>query len=126
VDKHARIILLRVAEPVTTLIAGGSEALDMAEVAEKQAKADAQDYLDKIASGMQKKGFRVDTIVTNGVPADEILGYAEKNKIDLIIMSTHGRSGISRWFYGSDAEKVIRHATTPVLISPPHGARRRR
>jgi nucleotide-binding universal stress UspA family protein len=126
VDSHTRIIVLRVTEPVTALIAGGSDALDMAAIADKEAKVDAQAYLDKIASGLQKKGFHVDTMVTNGDPADDILDYAEKNKVDLIIMSTHGRSGISRLFYGSDAEKVIRHATVPVLISPPHGARRRR
>jgi nucleotide-binding universal stress UspA family protein len=65
----------------------------------------------------------IETVVTDGRPADEILNYATDNKVDLIIMSTHGRSGVSRWFFGSVAEKVIRHATVPVLISPPRGTR---
>ena len=48
--------------------------------------------------------------------AETILDYAENNKVDLIIMSTHGRSGPSRWAFGSVAEKVVRHAPCPVLV----------
>jgi nucleotide-binding universal stress UspA family protein len=117
------IILLRVAETPVALIAGGPDGLEMAAKAKEQAKVDANNYLTKIANHLKKKKMNVETIITDGIPADDILNYATENEVDLIIMSTHGRSGISRWFSGSVAEKVIRHSTVPVLISPPHGTR---
>jgi nucleotide-binding universal stress UspA family protein len=126
INDDSGIILLRVVEPMTALIAGGSYALELAAEAKKQAKADAEAYLTKIATSLKKKGMRTETLVTEGVPADDILDYVAENKVDLVIMSTHGRSGISRWFAGSVAEKVIRHSTVPVLIAPPHGARTKR
>ena len=122
-DNSPGIILLRVVEPLAALVAGGSYALDIAAEAKEQAEVDAQEYLTKIADGLKKKGMSIETVVTDGDPADVILSYAAENKVGLIIMSTHGRSGMSRWFFGSVAEKVLRHSTVPVLISPPLGTR---
>ncbi len=51
-----------------------------------------------------------------GNEAQRILEHAEGGDIDLIAMSTHGRSGVSRWLLGSVAEKVIRHANKPILL----------
>jgi nucleotide-binding universal stress UspA family protein len=51
------------------------------------------------------------------------LEYAAKNHVDLIIMTSHGRSGISRWLFGSVAERVSQHSTIPVLIVAPAGCR---
>ena len=120
-DVH--VILLEVVEPPTTLYAGGPGAISAAQESQQQAEATAAAYLGKIASRLKKKKLSVKTAVVVGIPADVILDYAHQKRVDLIIMSTHGRSGISRWFFGSVAEKVTRHATTPVLISPPHGSR---
>ena len=53
--------------------------------------------------------------------AEIILDFAEKNKMQLIIMSTHGRSGISRWAMGSVADRVVNHSKTPVLTITPTG-----
>ena len=53
----------------------------------------------------------------------KILEYAQNNNIDLIIISTHGRSGISRWAFGSVADKVVRTSTVPVLTVTPTGCR---
>jgi nucleotide-binding universal stress UspA family protein len=117
------VVLLRVVEPVTVLYAGGPEATVTTQRAQKQLEADAADYLNKLKSRLKRKGLSVETAVIVGIPADVILDYANQHKVNLIIMSTHGRSGISRWFFGSVAERVIRHATVPVLISPPRGTR---
>jgi nucleotide-binding universal stress UspA family protein len=117
------LILLRVVEPITNLYAGGYYAFELAAKAKKEAKTDAHKYLEKIANKLRQKGIDIETVVTDGVPADDILDYVAKHKVDLIIMSTHGRSGISRWFAGSVAEKVIRHSTVPVLITPPPSTR---
>ena len=54
--------------------------------------------------------------VTVGYPAEEILGYAESNAVDLILMATHGRSGIGRWAMGSVADKVLRVSRVPVWL----------
>ena len=75
---------------------------------------------DKIRADAQKnsgnKGIKVRGELLTGVPADEIIHFARKNGIDLILMATHGRSGLSRWAMGSVAYKVLREANVPVLM----------
>ncbi len=94
---------------------------------ESEIKQDAQKYLDKVADNLKKIGVQVQTAVIiseldKGV-AETILDYAQNNEIDLIVMSTHGRSGISRFAFGSVADKVVRHANIPVLTIAPPGCR---
>lgn len=60
--------------------------------------------------------IKVESAIPVGSPAEEIIDYADRNNIDLIIMVTHGRSGIGRWALGSVAEKVVRAGNTPVLL----------
>jgi len=83
-------------------------------------KAEAEDYISRIVQKLVKEGIAARGEVVNGRAAESILDYAEKNNVDLIIMSTHGRSGASRWAFGSVADKVVRSSVIPVLsISPP-------
>jgi nucleotide-binding universal stress UspA family protein len=65
----------------------------------------------------------VATRVTDGYVAEAILDYAEQNKIDLIAMSTHGRSGVRRMLLGSTADRVVHGAKMPVLLVRPEEAR---
>jgi len=51
-----------------------------------------------------------------GLPGETIIDYARRHPIDLIVMATHGRSGLQRWVYGSVADKVLRGADLPVLL----------
>jgi nucleotide-binding universal stress UspA family protein len=87
----------------------------------------AQAYLARAADSLKKVGIPVQTVVIpakTGVGAAEgILDYAENNEVDLIIMSTHGRSGVSRWAMGSVADKVVRHAKVPVMTVVSAGCR---
>jgi nucleotide-binding universal stress UspA family protein len=80
---------------------------------ETEATGAAADYLKKIVSksGLKKKASAK---IVVGKAADTIIDYASKNKMDLIVMATHGRSGVSRWFYGSVADKIVHEARTPV------------
>jgi nucleotide-binding universal stress UspA family protein len=55
-----------------------------------------------------------------GRVAETIIDYANRHSVDLIIMATHGRSGLSRWAYGSVADKVLRGADVPVLLVRAH------
>jgi nucleotide-binding universal stress UspA family protein len=87
--------------------------------ANKQIRQNAENYLDSKAGDLTKAGLIVKTVVIQSDSekgaADIIIDYAKANKVDLIVMSTHGRSGISRWTLGSVTDKVIRHAGVPVL-----------
>ncbi len=78
---------------------------------------EALDYLNGIAERLREEGVRVSAdAVERDVVAEAIVEYAETHDIDLIVMTTHGRSGISRLIFGSVAESVVRHAPCPVLL----------
>jgi len=77
---------------------------------------EAEEYLKGLGNHLRAKGLDVDTHVRYGDDAEEILDHAVQKEIDLIAMSTHGRNGIKRFFLGSVAEKVLRHATKPVFL----------
>lgn len=82
---------------------------------ESEAKSAAGNYLKKLISRSALKGKATAKVVIGKV-AETIADYASRNKMDLIVMSTHGRSGVSRWFYGSVADKVVHEAKTPVWL----------
>jgi nucleotide-binding universal stress UspA family protein len=77
----------------------------------------------RINEELEKRRVRADELGADahgesveGVPWLEIVRYAQRNKVDLIVMSTHGRTGLSHAFIGSVAERVVRHAPCPVLV----------
>jgi nucleotide-binding universal stress UspA family protein len=76
----------------------------------------AQRYLGRIAKKLETKGIKVRTEVLFWPPAEAIASYAEDNGADIIVMSSHGHSGPSRWAHGSVADKVLRASHVPVLI----------
>ena len=76
----------------------------------------AQKYLDKIAKTLEAKGIKVRTEVLMGKPAEEIIIYAHGAGCGLIVMASHGRSGINRWAHGSVADRVFRAAAIPILM----------
>ncbi len=76
----------------------------------------AESYLDRIADKLESKGLKVHTEVLFWPPAEAIASYAKQNGADIIVMSSHGRSGVSRWAYGSVADKVLRTSCVPVLM----------
>jgi len=97
-------------------IYGSPELVTPLIVDEKQ-KESAEKYLSTLAEGLRQRGFKVTTIVRTGQQvAVEIIDFAKESGVDLIIMSTHGRSGISRWVLGSIAHKVLIRAEAPTLL----------
>jgi nucleotide-binding universal stress UspA family protein len=76
-----------------------------------------EEYLAAVAGRIAGR-VTVETLKTRGEPGNEIVRLAERRRADLIAMSTHGRSGIGRWLYGSVAEHVLLHARVPVLLVP--------
>lgn len=73
-------------------------------------------YIDVNAKSLKTKGIKVSAAVAYGDVAEEIIEYANKNKVDLIVISTHGYSGIKRWILGSVTQKVLYGTCTPVLL----------
>ncbi len=76
----------------------------------------AEEYLKKIEDQLNAKGFKADSHVRYGDEAEEILDHASQKDVDLIAMTTHGRSGIKRFLLGSVAEKILRHSAKPVFL----------
>lgn len=80
----------------------------------------AKEYLAGVEARLKDAGLKVNTEVADGIPAQEIIDYANSIPGSLIAMATHGRSGLGRWAYGSVAEKVLSGASRPViLVRPP-------
>ena len=118
------IVLVRIVEPVHLPAGTASDGMSIytrqdAEKAREQDdsrnKIEAEEYLKQISG---KIGYvsNLQTEVIMGRAAESITEYAEKNSVDLIIMATHGRSGVSRWVFGSTADKVMRSSSVPVLL----------
>jgi nucleotide-binding universal stress UspA family protein len=64
----------------------------------------------------EMRGFKdIEHIVMKGVPYEEIAKFADENQVDLIVLATHGRTGLDRLLFGSTAEQVVRYAPCPVL-----------
>jgi nucleotide-binding universal stress UspA family protein len=78
-----------------------------------------QKYLDTMVNKYRGQGIDLQSVIGTGDAGNEIVNYADKNKIDLIVITTHGRSGLGKMFLGSVASKVISLATVPVLVIPP-------
>lgn len=115
-----RITLLRAVPPIftTSVDYSGLMATTTADAMETL-EAEARDYLDRIAAEFRAEGYTVGMEISNLPPADAILDYAESQNIDLIALATHGRSGISRFVFGSVTQKVIQAAPVPVLVIRP-------
>ena len=75
-----------------------------------------ENYINDVARDLCTDNVKASPVIQYGRPAEEILTYVVKNNIDLIVMATHGRGGITRWWMGSVAEKIICTALIPVLI----------
>jgi len=105
----ARIILLRVCR---AHVFPGQDPTK----AEVEVIREAEKYLNEIAQRLTAKDLDAEIHVRYGDVAEEILSHSKRNEIDLISMSTHGRSGLGRWLLGSVAEKIVRHSEKPVLL----------
>jgi nucleotide-binding universal stress UspA family protein len=117
--KAREVIVLRVVEPLrddeTVLLTEIDE--DVIPKLEAKKKEAATDYVFSIAERLGKEGLPARGEVIFGKPDEEIISYAEKNKLDLIVMSTHGRNGTSKWAFGSVADRVAHYSKVPVMFA---------
>ena len=97
-------------------IYGSPELVTPLIIDEKQKEA-TQQYLTNLAEEMKSRGHKVSAMVRTGQQvAVEIIDFAKERGVDLIVMCTHGRSGITRWVLGSVTHKVLTRAETPILL----------
>jgi nucleotide-binding universal stress UspA family protein len=81
--------------------------------------ASARAYLEPIGERLRKAGLSVRSVVAQGVADSEILGFAHRENVDILVMSTHGRSGLSKLLMGSVAQKVMVTTKRPVMLVKP-------
>lgn len=82
-------------------------------------EAEAKRTLVPVAERLQAAGIAAEVLVMFGKPADNILQAADSEKVDLIIMSTHGEGGASPWAFGPTTDRVSRRASVPVMLVRP-------
>ncbi len=113
------VTFIRVVEPLKLAYTIGAEGM----IPEKQwqeiirdRKPAADRYIKKLLSRMKYDKVAVKGEILEGPAAESLADYATKKGVDLIIISTHGRSGVSRWVWGSVADRILRSACVPVLM----------
>lgn len=118
------ITFIRVIEEAKIPTVGGDAVISTEEwkKLDLDRRIEAEDYLKKLVGRLAFEGVNIKCVAlpTGGVP-EMIIQYASDNKTDLIVMATHGRSGISRVVWGSVAYQLLRSVYIPVLMIRPQG-----
>ena len=113
---RAQLIIAHVMTPPSLALAGeGYVPPRLYEELEASARADAQKRLGALAARARKAGVRATRLVLEGVPHERMARAARSKKVDLIVIGTHGRTGLARFFLGSVAARLIARAPCPVL-----------
>jgi nucleotide-binding universal stress UspA family protein len=111
------VVFVRVVRPAAVIYGGdyvvNPEMLRETESADISA---AKDYLDQVINRFKHEGVTLHSEVLVGRVADSLADFNEKNNFDLVLIATHGRSGVNRWVRGSVADKVLRASNIPVLM----------
>ncbi len=116
----ATIICLHVVEPIVPAVgySGLAEPMPIADISE-QLEDSAEREFPQLTECDDFNGLEVEDEIVHGDPAAEIVRVADEREVDLIVVSSHGRTGLGRIIFGSTAEAVVRHAICPVLVVKP-------
>lgn len=113
---EAELILARVLAVAPDLVVAGPRGMVFHDQADAARQA-AQIYLDRIWGRLRGHHVSARSVVLEAHPvAEALVNLARREKVDLIVMSTHSRSEVSRWLYGSVATKVLQHAPCPIFL----------
>ncbi len=114
------VVLVSVVEPNAPFVIASQSAgmipVDETRSIEALQKTAMENYLRKIQSRLSKAGLNVSTRILSGKTADSLINFATENNVDMVVISSHGRSGISRWVWGSVADRLLRSLCVPVTI----------
>jgi nucleotide-binding universal stress UspA family protein len=117
-SEGAEIILLRI--PMIPAMEFFAREPSIALKIQQDEEALAKKYLNTKLNELKKEQIQASTIMLEGSVPDTILGIAEETHSDMIVMSTHGRTGLQRWLMGSVADRVVHHAHIPVMLIHPN------
>jgi nucleotide-binding universal stress UspA family protein len=116
----SEITVLQVLTPVSPSYYGSNVDVTIVADIENSARVNANTYIHQTLALLEDRGLKAKAALEEGMSVPEvILTYAEKNQIDLIAMSTHGRSGLGRWLMGSVADRVVNTCNVPILLVRP-------
>jgi nucleotide-binding universal stress UspA family protein len=122
---EAEVILSQMVAQAYHVYAGGGGGVTEIPYTDEEMqplKTSAEDYLKRVADGLLEKGITTNTQVRVGSVAEEIIKLADEIGANLVAMSTHGRSGITRWAFGSITDRILRSGNTPVMVIRAPGA----
>ena len=111
---NMELLLVYVIRPIAPQAVEGTTRFTVYDI-EARLK-EAREYLTGVAADLQRQGVRVSIDARRGEPVAEIVAAAHESRADIIAMTTHGRSGLSRLMFGSVAGAVLRQAEVPVLL----------
>src|SRR5262245_3689491 len=111
----AALLLAHVLTPVAPIVGDGYVSPQLYADIEASAKAEAQKRLGMLIAKARKAGVRAKVLLLEGVPHEQITRAACSKRVDVVVLGTHGRTGLARFFLGSVASRVIASATVPVL-----------
>jgi nucleotide-binding universal stress UspA family protein len=112
---HADMTILHVLVPITPLVPEQYIAGTTLDKLNADSRQWAQEQVAKLTARAKKGGIRAIGLTTTGDPAEHIVRAARAKRADLIVLGTHGRTGLNRFFVGSVAQRVIASATCPVV-----------
>ena len=112
---RAKVVLLAVIEPPTTIVAPDSVHIPSQEMIEEYQR-EVEGYLAEKQAQFHEKGIDAVVRIIYGRVVDEIINTAEREQADLIAMTSHGRTGLARVFYGSVAAGVLHRIDRPLLL----------
>jgi universal stress protein A len=116
---NAKLHVLNVLEKTPPILAIRSLDLSREKIIES-IDADAQAHIDECIKKIRKiKEVEIVPVIRKGIDYEEIIKYSKEKRIDIIVIATHGRTGILHTLLGSVAEKVIRYSKIPVLVTTP-------
>jgi universal stress protein A len=114
-QEGAELLIVHVMVPPAPFVGNGYVSPKTYEDLEAAARKSAETQLKAVLARAKKAGARARAILTEGIPVEQIVRAAKGKRADLIVIGTHGRTGFSRFFLGSVAERVVQLAPCPVL-----------
>ena len=112
---RAELLVVHVLTPVMPMVGDGYVSPKVYEEIEATSRAQAQAQLDRLLGKARKAGVRVKGLLMEGVPHEQITRAARSKRADLVVIGTHGRTGLAKFFLGSVAGRVVSIAPCPVL-----------
>jgi nucleotide-binding universal stress UspA family protein len=115
-QNEAELLVVHVIQPAVPYVAG--EDIGAAELyvkLEESTKQEAQRSMNKLVQRLERLKVKAKTLLLRGIPADQIVKAAKNRRADMIVIGTHGRTGLTKLFMGSVASRVISMAQSPVL-----------